>query len=110
MNTALDKVGRWIFESNAAPAWTNPRKRLKNHDAWKFPLPNPNTLQTQPDSLAEHDVDLTPKAPTPTMAAPTISKIAWNTAFLVLNNLTLLSFLGICNHVCYKIRVKEQHV
>ena len=50
------------------------------------------------------------RAPTPTMAAPTISNIAWNTAFLVLNNLTLLSFLGICNHVCYKIRVKEQHV
>ena len=50
-----------MFESNAAPAWINPRKRLKNHDAWKFPLPNPNTLQTQPDSLAEHDVDLTSK-------------------------------------------------
>ena len=26
-----------------------------------FFLSNPNTLQTQPDSLAEHDVGLTPK-------------------------------------------------
>ena len=54
----LKKFGRWMLVSSVAAAWIQPRNRLKSRETDCFFLSNADTLQAQPDRLAEHGAGL----------------------------------------------------